>query len=272
MSHHYSASDPYHSHYHHQASAYPHLYQSSAYSLPLQRHHSSRPYSRSPSPSAAYIMPTYYVDKSTRSPYHSHRDSSRSRSLSRSPYHSATGHAPPVVYTTSTPTYSRDYAYGDSGRHRRSTSVGRSGQYYYPSGYQTGYQTSGYRSGHSGSHSHTPQYVYPSTSGRRRSHSTSHHRTPQVVDVRHTGGYRDHRPSVSFVSTILANYQDNEADRPPIQSDGGHYHSHEPIGDRVRRWFGIAPAHHHSSSRGYEYADARTGRPVDRSGRRIYQV
>ena len=40
----------------------------------------------------------------------------------------------------------------------------------------------------------------------------------------------------------------------------------------VTSWFGIAPAHHHSSSRGYEYADARTGRPVDRSGRRIYQV
>lgn len=64
------------------------------------------------------------------------------------------------------------------------------------------------------------------------------------------------------------------------QSDSGyaHHNSHkhhnsESLGDRFRRWFG--GGHHSSQSHsGFksEYVDARTGRPVDKSGRPIYRV
>ena len=61
-----------------------------------------------------------------------------------------------------------------------------------------------------------------------------------------------------------------------VQSDSGlhHHSSHhrrnsDSLGERFRRWFG-GLGHHHSGSR--EYVDARTGQPVDRSGRPIYRV
>ena len=63
------------------------------------------------------------------------------------------------------------------------------------------------------------------------------------------------------------------------QSDSGYHHrsshSHthqrrnsDSLGERFRRWFG-GFGH---TSRGSEYVDARTGRPVDRQGRPIYRV
>ncbi|PSR73610.1 hypothetical protein PHLCEN_2v10529 [Hermanssonia centrifuga] len=191
-------------------------------------------------------MPQYYVQSSTPS-YHT-----RSRSQSHS------GYPQPVVYSSSGGHHisSRDYAYGDSGKRRRNSSVGRGGQYVYPSGYSS--------SGHHGGHSRAPVYVTTGSSSNRRSHSSSRH-APQYVDARRTStsGYH-RRPSVS-------------------QSDGGRYHSgyhhdSEPIGDRVRRWFGLAPPHHDhyssrgNSSRGTQYVDARTGRPVDARGRAMYRV
>lgn len=178
----------------HQASLYPHLYSSSTYSLPLSRNHSRSHRSRSHSSSrrrSDYAMPTYVVSNGS-----GHRSSSRyrdsqPRSSSRSYQYASSGYgSQPVVYTSSNNNvYPRDYAYSDSGRRYRSSSVGRGGtQYYYPPGNRSSY-------------SHPPQYYTTSTSGRRRSYSTSHHRTPQVIDARHSTS-SGRRPSVSYVSTV----------------------------------------------------------------------
>lgn len=168
----YTTAYPSYSHHphHHQASVYPHLYQSSTYSLPTSHAYETQPYD----------MPTYYVQPNSRS----HR-SSRSRARSNS--HSAPGYSQPVYYTSSG-THSRDYAYGDSGRHR-SASVGQGG-YYYPSSHSS----TGHRRGSQG---YAPQYY--TTSAPRRSYSTPR-RTTQVIDARHSSS--SYRPSTSYVSTF----------------------------------------------------------------------
>jgi len=178
-------------------------------------------------------MPTYYID--------SRRSSSRS------------GHSPnpPVLYQTSSGHQypaSRDYAYADGGRRRRSSSVGHGGHYsssYYPPPARS-------------SHSRSPREH--SSSHHRR--SSSHSRQPQYLDAPHHSHHRSssRRPSVSY-------------------SDSGHHHSSnsrprrhsESLGDRFRRWFGGGFGDHHTS-RGFEYVDAHTGRPVDKAGRPIYRV
>lgn len=232
---------------HHPASAHPNLYHNSAYSIPALA-----------APAQTQTMPTYYVSSS--SPHHHHHSSSTRRSRSRS-RHSAQ----PIVYTTSSSghhgqPYVVSQDYGHSGRPRRASDVGQGGHYYY---------TTSDRSPRHRSHSRSPrQATYYTTSApthrdssRRRSHSTSRHGTNvQYLDAHH-GSHGSRRPSVSY-------------------SDSGHHyrssHSHsrrnsDSLGERFRRWFG-GLGHHHSSSRGTEYVDARTGQPVDRSGRPIYRV
>ncbi|KAI0091977.1 hypothetical protein BDY19DRAFT_927774 [Irpex rosettiformis] len=217
----------------------PHYSQPNAYNY-------QTPYTQPPSHSAnAYYsspptnpMPTYYIDP--------RRSSSRSR-------HGTT----PVVYQTpSVQQYypiARDYAYSDGGRRRRSSSVGHGGHY------SNSYYPPASRSSRSHSHSRSPRDYGTSSSGHHRSHSHSrpvvYYETPH-----HSGTHHDRRPSVSY-------------------SDPGHYHTSssyprphrnsETLGDRFRRWFG--GGHHHDSGR-FEYVDARTGRPVDKSGRPIYRV
>jgi hypothetical protein len=225
--------------FHHPAAAHPHLYQTPAYSVPTV--HSS----------PSYTMPTYYVQSS---PSHHHRSRSNSHS----------GYNQPVIYT---PSSGNQYLspHSDSGRRRRSSSVGHGGHYY---------TTSNHSSSHRSSHS--PNYYTSSPSQRRRSHSTSRPSGTQYVDVRHSSSnssHGHHHPSVSYVRTFLRTEKNGLTnDYLSFQSNSGHHHRRhsDSLGDRFRRWFGVGE--HHSSSRGTEYVDARTGRPVDRSGRPIYRV
>ena len=154
--------------YHHPASAHPHLYQTSAFSVPTIHSSPSRE------------MPTYYVGST---PSHSSRRS-RSRSRSR--------HTQPVVYTSSSGGVQYLTPHSDSGRRHRSSSVGH-GTHYYTAG------------GHSSSHrssSRSPNLYYtPSTPSHhhsgRRSHSTSRHSGTQYVSS------SGRRPSVSYVRTLI---------------------------------------------------------------------
>ncbi|KAJ3559828.1 hypothetical protein NM688_g102 [Phlebia brevispora] len=226
---------PHRSH-HHQASAYPNLYQTSTYSLPVSPNGYEVPQSD------YYTMPSYYVQGQPS--YRSHNGASRSRTRSYS--QSGTGYSQPAYYTSGG-VHHRDYAYGDSGTRHRSSSVGHGGYYYYPSGHSGSRQQGS-------SYSYSPQYY---TSGHRRSYSTPRRSSVQVVDARRSS--RSHRPSVSYVDT---------------SSRGSNYYYHEPLGDRIRRWFGLGPSQHHHQSpwRGTGYVDARTGRSVDARGRPVYRV
>lgn len=70
----------------------------------------------------------------------------------------------------------------------------------------------------------------------------------------------------------------------PSSHGGHHYHHHYSFGDRLRRFFGLAPRtgvrykSDRSSwgflgySRRQRYTDARTGAEVDRQGRPVYRV
>ncbi|EKM59659.1 uncharacterized protein PHACADRAFT_250296 [Phanerochaete carnosa HHB-10118-sp] len=230
---------------HHPASAHPNLYQTSAYSVPTL---SSPP---------VQTMPTYYVSSST-----PHQQSTRSRSRSR---HSAQ----PIVYTTSSSSHRqhsspRDYA--DSGRRRRASSVGHGGHYYTPSDRSPRHRSSS-RSPRHRSSSRSPRVVIHTTSSPghhdpRRSHSTSRHPSnAQYLDARHDS-HGGRRPSVS--------YSDSGYHHPPSHSHTHHRRNSDSLGERFRRWFGGFGQH--SSSRGTEYVDTRTGRTVDRSGRPVYRV
>ncbi|KAI0700694.1 hypothetical protein BC835DRAFT_1303952 [Cytidiella melzeri] len=187
-----------------------------------------RSYHPPPSPN----MPTYYVNSTH----------SLSRSGSRNP---------PAVYQTYSGNNqylpSRDYAYSESGRRRRSSSVGH------------GHYTSAYypppaRSSRSNEHRRSSRDY--GSSSHRRSHSQTR---PVYIESSHTTHHSSRRPSVS--------YSDSGYHRP--HSRHSSHSTHETIGDKFRRWFG---GHGHSDSKKYEYYDTRTGRAVDKSGRPIYRV
>lgn len=70
----------------------------------------------------------------------------------------------------------------------------------------------------------------------------------------------------------------------PSSHGGHHYHNHYSFGERLRRFFGLAPKTgvRYKSDRGswgflgysrrQRYTDARTGAEVDRQGRPVYRV
>ncbi|KIK06769.1 hypothetical protein K443DRAFT_674054 [Laccaria amethystina LaAM-08-1] len=102
--------------------------------------------------------------------------------------------------------------------------------------------------------------MYVPSSGSRRHHRHYDDRVPQVASV--------------AAPVILQ----------PSSHGGHHYHHHYSFGERLRRFFGLAPRSgvRYKSDRsgwgflGYSrrqrYTDARTGAEVDRQGRPVYRV
>ncbi|KAI0751335.1 hypothetical protein C8Q80DRAFT_1268589 [Daedaleopsis nitida] len=219
-----------------------------AYVYPSQSsHHRQRTYSQSyyPTTTSPQIVYTSSHRSHHSSPGHGH-------------HHSASYTQPGTYYTTPqylTPTYQHD-----SGRHHHSGH-------------------GHHRTGSGGTHYTVAPVQYTSASRRSPPHHTSHHtttvhthrsgrsqslprQTPQVrsTDYAYNTGHRLRRSESRPRDTSTYNVSRQRRST-----------SSEPIGERIRRMFGLGG---HSSGRNHraDYIDARSGRTVDWRGRPIYRV
>lgn len=137
---------------------------------------------------------------------------------------------------------------------------------------------------HHGHHHHGQPVVYSTSQGYGQPMvgSTEYYQpggvmyAPSSSSRRHHRHHNDRMPQVASVAAPVI--------LQPSSHGGHHYHNHYSFGERLRRFFGLAPKTgvRYKSDRGswgflgysrrQRYTDARTGAEVDRQGRPVYRV